>query len=164
MNNEELPALTLAPMTEEDGRAICEWRYPAPYEMFRWPAWEQMTSRELEFGDPAIRREQYLTVRNQDNGQLVGYVQLFPMEGVVRIGMGLRPDCCGLGWGAIVTKLLLQEARLRQPDAQIDLEVERWNERAIRVYKKAGFVVTDEYSRRATHGMVHVVCMVWNNG
>jgi len=150
-------------MTDEDGRAICDWRYPAPYDLFRWMPWETMVKDGREFGDPRIREEQYMAVRNTGNGQLVGYVQLFPMDCTLRIGMGLRPDCCDRGWGTALAKLVVQEAIRRQPGAEIDLEVEKWNKRAIRVYEKAGFIVTDEYDRRASHGTVSVFCMVWHN-
>ena len=158
MSVNAVPSLRLEPMTEQDGRAICHWRYPEPYHLFRWPAWEDMVKQEKEFGDPLIRDRQYLAARK--DGQLVGYVQLFPMERTVRIGMGLRPDCCDRGWGTHLTRLVIQEASRRQPSAEVDLEVEKWNRRAIRTYEKAGFVVADQYDRRAVHGIVSVYCMV----
>lgn len=158
MSVNAVPSLRLEPMTEQDGRAICDWRYPEPYHLFRWPAWEDMVKQEKEFGDPLIRDRQYLAARK--DGQLVGYVQLFPMERTVRIGMGLRPDCCDRGWGTHLTRLVIQEASRRQPSAEVDLEVEKWNRRAIRTYEKAGFVVADQYDRRAVHGIVSVYCMV----
>ncbi len=157
----EAPPLQLAPMTERDGQAICTWRYPEPYHLFKWPDWDDMVREEKEFADPELRRLQYLAVRNAADDSLVGYVQLFPMERTIRLGMGLRPDCCDRGWGAHLTRLVVQEAFRRQPEAEIDLEVEQWNRRAIRAYEKAGFVVTDQYERRASHGIVRVNCMVW---
>lgn len=164
MQSKKVPALVLEHMTEEDGRAICEWRYPEPYELFRWPPWATMQEHGREFADHEIRREQYMAVRNADNNrELVGYVQWFPMDRTLRIGMGLRPDCCDRGWGATLAALVVQEGMRREPEAEIDLEVEQWNKRAIRVYEKAGFIITDEYERRATHGVVSVFCMVWNN-
>jgi ribosomal-protein-alanine N-acetyltransferase len=159
---ERVPALRLDSMTEEDGRMICEWRYLAPYDLYRWPPWETMVTQGREFGDENIRQSQYMSVRGEQ-GQLVGYVQFFEMDRTLRLGMGLRPDCCDLGWGATLTRMAVQEARRRQPGAEVDLEVEQWNKRAIRVYEKAGFVITDEYERRASHGSVSVFCMVWHN-
>ncbi|RED53180.1 GNAT family N-acetyltransferase [Cohnella lupini] len=161
MNNDIKLAFTS--MTEQDGREICDWRYPAPYELFKWPSWESMMKDSREFADERIRREQYMAARNGHDGQLVGYVQLFPMDRTLRIGMGLRPDCCDRGWGRLLTELVVQEARRREPGMEIDLEVEKWNRRAIKVYEKAGFVVADEYERRASHGIVGVFCMVWHN-
>jgi ribosomal-protein-alanine N-acetyltransferase len=160
---ENAAGIQLVSMTEEDGRVICEWRYPPPYDRYRWPRWETMAEQGKEFADCRIRKEQYLSVRD-GAGILVGYVQLFPMERTLRLGMGLRPDYCGLGLGPILTGLAVEEARSREPEAEIDLEVEQWNRRAIRAYEKAGFVITDEYERRASHGKVSVYCMVWNNG
>lgn len=150
-------------MTEEDAKAISLWQYPAPYELYRWPLWETMVEQGLEFGDQAIRQAQYMAVHDIYTKQLVGYIQLFPMGQTIRIGMGLRPDCCDRGWGITLTALAVEEANRRQPGAEIDLEVEQWNKRAIRAYEKAGFVITDQYDRRATHGMVSIFCMVWHD-
>ena len=150
-------------MTEEDGSLICEWRYPPPYDRYRWLSWEQMKREMREFGDPAIRAAQYRSVRSGRDDELIAYVQLFPLDRAVRIGLGLRPDLCGCGHGGAVIRLAVQEA-LRckpRPDAEIDLEVETWNKRAIRAYEKAGFVPESRYDRQAEHGVVQVLCMVW---
>jgi len=163
MSERTVPPLLLEPMTEEDGRAVCLWRYPEPYHLFRWPSWDDMSRQGKEFADPATRESQYMSVRRGDDGEFVGYVQLFPLDRAIRIGMGLRPDCCDRGWGTELTKMVVREAMLRRPGAEIDLEVEKWNVRAIRTYEKAGFAVADRYDRRATHGIVSVLCMVWHN-
>jgi len=149
----------IGPMTETDAAEICAWRYPAPYDRYRWPSWEEMRSQGKEFGDPDIRRAQYASVRDA-LGRLVGYAQFFPLAGVVRLGLGLLPDCCGRGWGPELMRSLCAEAAARHPGAEIDLEVETWNKRAIRAYEKAGFAVTDTYTKRAAHGCVHICCMV----
>ncbi|RKP44103.1 GNAT family N-acetyltransferase [Cohnella endophytica] len=161
MNNEELPILTLTPMTEQDGQAICDWRYPPPYELFKWPTWAWMVENDREFADPDLRREQFLSTRIRNTGELVGYVQLFPMDRTLRIGMGLHPEYCDRGLGTILTKLVVEEAQRRRPEAEVDLEVEQWNTRAIRVYEKSGFAKTDSYTRKATHGTVSLFVMVW---
>jgi RimJ/RimL family protein N-acetyltransferase len=150
----------LRPMTEEDARRVCGWRYPEPYHVYRWPEWEEMVREGREFADPAIRAEQYVTL-TEPGGELAGYAQLFPLDRAVRIGIGLRPDLCGLGLGREAILLAAEEARRRRPDAEIDLEVETWNRRAVNAYAKAGFVVEDEYERRAEHGIVRILCMVW---
>lgn len=155
--------MQLHPMTEKDAQTVTEWRYPPPYDVYRWPAWEDMLRDGSEFADPEIREAQYLTVRDSRDRSLVGYVQLFPLDRAVRIGIGLRPDLCDQGLGTPIIKLAIEEAARRQPGAEIDLEVEQWNKRAIRAYEKAGFAITDEYTRRATHGPVRLYCMVWHN-
>lgn len=154
------PAFRFGRMSEEDGARICEWRYPPPYDKYRWPTWEHMKLAEREFGDPEIRERQYASVRD-GGGELIGYVQFFPMEGVVRLGLGLRPDCCDLGWGPAFVAATVAEAARRAPEAEIDLEVETWNVRAIRAYEKAGFAQTDRYDRQSAHGIVSILCMVY---
>ncbi|SFB59905.1 Acetyltransferase (GNAT) domain-containing protein [Cohnella sp. OV330] len=154
------PQFHIWPMSESDAAAVCEWRYPAPYEQFRWPSWRAMTRDGKEFGDPEIRRRQYVSVCDE-NSALVGYAQFFPLEGVVRLGMGMRPDRCGQGGGAAFARAIALEAGSRYPGTQIDLEVETWNTRAVRAYEKAGFKVADQYSRQAAHGEVDVYCMVF---
>ncbi|CAM3912176.1 GNAT family N-acetyltransferase [Cohnella lubricantis] len=155
-----LPEFRIGPMTEEDAARICDWRYPPPYDKYRWPSWERMKFEEREFGDPDIRERQYASVRD-GGGELIGYVQFFPMAGVVRLGLGLRPDCCGLGWGPAFASATAAEAARRAPGAEIDLEVESWNRRAIRAYEKAGFAATDRYDRQSAHGIVSILCMVY---
>jgi ribosomal-protein-alanine N-acetyltransferase len=160
MNN--VPIFSLDTMTEEDGQAVSEWRYPAPYDRYRWPSWEMMVKHGWEFGDVQIRQTQYVAVRNELE-HLIGFIQFFAMDRTIRIGMGLKPDCCDQGWGSTLTLIAVKEANRRQPGAEIDLEVEQWNKRAIRTYEKAGFIITDEYNRQASHGTVNVFCMVWHN-
>jgi ribosomal protein S18 acetylase RimI-like enzyme len=153
------PAFLIGPMSERDAEEICSWRYPQPYETYRWPSWETMKTGEKEFGDPRIREEQYASVRDRE-GRLIGYAQFFPLVGVVRLGVGLRPDCCDLGWGPAFIQAVAEEAARRSPGAEIDLEVETWNRRAIRAYEKAGFAATDRYDLKAAHGIVSILCMV----
>jgi ribosomal-protein-alanine N-acetyltransferase len=153
-------AFRLEPMTAEDAADVSLWRYPAPYDRYRWPPWEQLVKDGREFADPDIRAAQYLSVRGK-NGGLAGYVQLFPLDRAIRIGLGLRPDLCGIGLGGGVIGLAVEEALRRRPAAQVDLEVETWNRRAILAYKKAGFTAEDEYEKPASHGMVRILCMVW---
>lgn len=150
----------LRPMSEEDGRRICEWRYPPPYDRYRWPAWDVMEREGREFADASIRAAQYLSIYERGGG-LAAYVQLFPLDRTTRIGLGLRPDLCGNGLGKEVVRMAVDEARRRRPEAEIDLEVETWNVRAVKAYEKAGFVAEDEYGKRAAHGIVRVLCMVW---
>lgn len=153
------PVFRIGPMSEEDAEEICSWRYPAPYENYRWPAWETMKAEEREFGDPRIREAQYAAARDPA-GRLIGYAQFFPLVGVIRLGVGLHPDCCDLGWGPAFIRAVAEEAARRAPRAEIDLEVETWNKRAIRAYEKAGFAASDRYDRKTAHGVVSILCMV----
>lgn len=157
----EVPQFRLVPLTEEHGKSICSWTYPPPYDLYNWRAWEAMQETQEEFTDPNIREQQYRAVLDQD-GLLWGFAQLFPMVGVTRIGLGMQPELCGLGYGAAFVQAIAAEAKQKAPAHEIDLEVLTWNERARRVYEKAGFAVTDTYERMTPAGMAEFHCMVWN--
>jgi RimJ/RimL family protein N-acetyltransferase len=151
------------PMTEADGRQISEWAYPAPYEIYSGSGWEQMAERQEDYADPMVRSQQFSSVRN-GNGELCGFAQFFPIVGVTRLGLGLRPDLCGQGIGTTFVQAIAREAKRRSPANEVDLEVLVWNERAIRTYEKAGFQRTDTYNRMTPTGMDTFHCMVYRGG
>lgn len=156
-----LNAFYFKPMTEADAREVCSWRYPPPYDRYDWPDWSEMAAGGREFADESIRRTQYGSFCSRE-GELCGYVQWFPLDRAVRLGLGLRPDLCGAGLGDELLRQAVREAGSRYPGAEeIDLEVETWNARAIRAYEKAGFRITDEYDKETASGAVPVYCMVW---
>ncbi|MFC4098785.1 GNAT family N-acetyltransferase [Paenibacillus xanthanilyticus] len=152
----------VTPLTEELAAALCEWRYEPPYTFYQWLSWADMQAQEREFGDPTIRRGQYAAVLDADD-TFIGFAQFFPLAGVTRLGLGLRPDLCGRGVGLGFVQAIVQEAIRRAPDNEIDLEVHTWNERAIAVYERAGFVVSDRYELPLASGVQSILCMVYYN-
>lgn len=156
-------AWRFVPMEEEHGRQICLWRYPEPYAIFNWSPWEELEARSEEFGDPAIRREQFEAVLDR-NGQLCGFAQFFPLVGWTRLGLGLRPDLCGQGLGASFTGAIVRRAKERSREGGIDLEVMTSNIRAQRAYLKAGFAIRDTYVRNTPTGAAEFHCMVYEGG
>jgi ribosomal-protein-alanine N-acetyltransferase len=119
-----------------------------------------MLINEYEFADPIVRLEQYAAVVDGQD-QLCGYAQFFPIVGVTRLGLGLRPDLVGQGHGTELITLLVHAARQRHPQHIIDLEVLTWNIRAQRTYRKAGFLLTDTYIRMTPNGFAMFYCMVY---
>lgn len=154
-------AFDVIPMEETHAAEICRWEYEAPYNIYGWLPWEQMKQLEIEFGDPEIRRQQYVAVIDKQ-GELAGFAQYFPLSGVTRLGIGMKPEFCGHGRGVDFVGAIVQEALHRTPDNEIDLEVLTWNNRAIRAYQKAGFTITDLYERRTPGGMEPFYCMVYH--
>jgi len=152
--------LSIVPLSIEHCMEICTWKYPVPYDIYNWPAWEKMLADRDEFADETLRNEQYRAVVDAD-GELVGFAQFFPLTGVTRLGLGMRPDLCGQGLGVDFVRAIATEAKAKAPSNEIDLEVLIWNIRAYRVYEKAGFVLTDTYERMTPSGMETFHCMVW---
>lgn len=155
----EEPRFRIVPMNIRHCQDICTWTYEPPYDIYQWSSWAQMEEDGDEFGDRQIRETQYVSVLDGE-GTLIGYAQLFPLQGVTRLGLGLRPELCGRGLGPAFVRCIVEEARSRRPDDEIDLEVLVWNHRARRAYAKAGFVVTDRYERPTPKGPMEFLCMV----
>ena len=151
----------VVPMEISHAEDICQWDYSPPYNIYGWMPWEQMQALGIEFGDPQLRKQQYVSVVNAQ-GTLCGFAQLFPMEGVVRLGIGMRPDLCGQGMGKSFVEAIVQSALTRYPEREIDLEVLTWNQRAIRTYRNCGFTITDTYERRTPTGDRPFYCMVYD--
>jgi ribosomal-protein-alanine N-acetyltransferase len=147
-------------LTEDYCQQICEWRYPAPFNIYNWPAWEQMMTHEMQFADQAIRESQFAAVI-RSNDELIGYAQFFPIVHVTRLGLGLRPDLCSQGLGVHFVQSVIHEAIRRTPHCEIDLEVHTWNVRAQKTYEKVGFIVADEYELTTVNGVERFYCMVY---
>ncbi|WP_424769084.1 GNAT family N-acetyltransferase [Paenibacillus sp. sgz302251] len=152
--------MTIHPLEIRHALEICDWSYEAPFDIYNWPTWEDMQKDGIEFGDSVLREAQYAAVLN-DEQMLIGFAQFFPIAGVTRLGLGMRPELCGQGLGPEFIRLIAEEARKRTPEHEIDLEVVTWNRRAIRAYEQAGFRVSDTYSRRTVTGYAECHCMVY---
>ncbi|WP_338556491.1 GNAT family N-acetyltransferase [Paenibacillus sp. KS-LC4] len=148
-------------MDASHARQLCDWQYEPPYGIYQWPAWDAMEKAEMEFADPELRQKQYAAILD-DQGELVGFAQFFPLgDDVLRLGLGRHPQLCSRGSGTAFVELLIEEARRRAPHSELDLEVLTWNARAIRVYEKAGFRITDTYIRPTPQGAAEFHCMVY---
>lgn len=150
----------IVPLTVDHCRELCSWRYEPPYNLYAWRTWTEMEKEQLEFGDPHIRDAQYAAVLDAEDG-LAGFAQFFPLVGVTRIGLGMRPELCGLGLGTDIVTAIVEEAKKRAPGQEIDLEVPVWNIRAHKVYERAGFIKTDRYELQTKNGTAEFYCMVY---
>ncbi|QHT58750.1 GNAT family N-acetyltransferase [Paenibacillus lycopersici] len=148
------------PLSETLAEQLSAWRYEPPFDFYNWTTWQVMLELGIEFGDPDIRNRQYAAVTDAD-GQFIGFAQFFPLLGLTRIGLGLRPDLCDRGLGVPFVQAIVAEAVRRAPADEIDLEVHTWNVRAIRTYQRAGFAITDTYAKKTPAGLVDVYCMCY---
>jgi RimJ/RimL family protein N-acetyltransferase len=70
---------------------------------------------------------------------------LFPViysENMIDIGLGLQPEWTGRGMGYLFFSFILHHVQLGFPNMPLRLTVASFNKRAIRLYKKAGFIET----------------------
>ena len=135
-------------MSQRQARAVAAWRYDPPYDFYDMVADPEDLAELL---DPAQREGRYFAVLD-DPGDLVGF-SMFKHEGdTVEVGLGLRPDLTGRGLGLSFLLAGLEFARGRYAPARFRLAVAAFNQRAIRVYERAGFRRGESYMHRTNGG------------
>ena len=110
------------------------WRYPPPYDFYDGDV------------DPVLNPERYFGAWDEQ-GELVGFYYFEPKPPDLDYGLGLRPDLVGHGRGLEFFLAGLAFARERYRPRRIFLHVTEFNERARRVYERAGFVVVSRHVR-----------------
>lgn len=141
--------IEITPLTQEDAEAIARWRYDPPYDFYDADA-DHRDPAELV--DARRRGDKYFGAHDE-NGRLIGYFGLVALDRIVGVGIGLRPDLTGRGLGQAFLEAGLEFARERFSPRLFRLSVAAFNERAIAVYERAGFVATRTYDRE-TNGAV----------
>ena len=126
--------LTIEPATEETHRELASWRYPPPYDFYDGDV------------DPVLNPQRYFGAFDED-GELVGFYYFEPKPRDLDYGLGLRPDLTGKGLGLEFFLTGLEFARERYEPRRVYLHVAEFNERARRVYERAGFVVVSRHVR-----------------
>jgi [ribosomal protein S18]-alanine N-acetyltransferase len=121
--------LEISAATDEGFRERAEWRYEAPFDLYD------------EDGRPVNNPERFFEARDE-SGALVGFYYFERSGRTVKFGLGLRPDLTGQGLGLEFVEAGVEFARERFRPRRIVLEVFTFNERAVKVYERAGFEIT----------------------
>jgi ribosomal-protein-alanine N-acetyltransferase len=123
------------------------WRYPPPYDFYN------------DDGEPVKNPERFLAVRDHD-GSLIGFYYFEHDGDALFYGLGLRPDLTGRGLGESFVRVGLDHVRARYGPRRVVLDVAAFNHRAIRVYRRVGFVETGRHAETFDrHGEVEFVDM-----
>jgi RimJ/RimL family protein N-acetyltransferase len=133
----------IEPLTDAHAAAIGEWRYEFPYEWYDTSA----DPRRVElFAHPAQREGLRAVIG--DDGHLVGFFNFVRDGDEIRIGLGMRPDLTGRGLAQPFIEAGLDYARDEWEPKRFRLWVAKWNERALRAYRRAGFREVGEHEGR----------------
>lgn len=140
---------TICPMTKTHAWEISSWRYDGIYSFYNRPS----VNRPASDADFTIDDS---FVLYDSNGTLVGYfhfgsdAQIPTLENYdytcdyLDIGLGLRPELCGHGYGTQFTAYGIEFAKEHYGSKKFRLSVAAFNERAQKVYEKIGFKKTCE--------------------
>ncbi|MDA1665449.1 GNAT family protein [Bacillus cereus] len=127
---------TYTVMKQEEAEEIAyNWHYEGKYSFYDIEADEEDLA---EFLHGESRGNHTFSVKQ--NGILIGFFTVCKMnDGTVDIGLGMRPDITGNGFGLQFVNAGLAFSKEKYGCNYITLSVATFNERAIKVYKRAGF-------------------------
>jgi RimJ/RimL family protein N-acetyltransferase len=126
--------LSVEPASEDVHRELASWRYPPPYDFYDGDV------------DPVLNPERFFGAFD-DEGTLVGFYYFEEKPPDLDFGLGLRPDLVGRGLGLEFFRRGLELARERYRPRRVYLHVAEFNERARKVYERAGFAVVSRHVR-----------------
>jgi RimJ/RimL family protein N-acetyltransferase len=127
--------LTIRPASQETFAEMATWRYEPPYDFYDGDA------------DPVLNPERFYEALDEDES-LMGNYYFEEKGGALEIGLGLRPDLTGRGLGLEFLLAGIEFGRRRFGLSRVILNVAAFNERAIKVYERAGFRETGRHTQR----------------
>jgi RimJ/RimL family protein N-acetyltransferase len=110
------------------------WAYDPPYDFY-------------DGRHESVRNPERFFAALDETGALSGHYYYEFSDGVLTYGLGLRPELTGRGLGLEFVRAGLEFGRDRFRPERIVLAVAAFNQRAIRVYERAGFVETGRHVR-----------------
>ncbi|WP_404450953.1 GNAT family N-acetyltransferase [Virgibacillus necropolis] len=149
-------AYKFAKMNQQEAENIAyNWHYAGEYAFYDIQADEEDFN---EFIDPEQRGDKIFVVMEED--EIVGFFsfnQTSPTT--IDIGLGMRPNLTGNGNGLAFLEAGLAFARSEFNPEIFTLSVATFNQRAINVYKNAGFVEIEIFMQKTNGGNYEFVKM-----
>ncbi len=150
----------IRPMSYPYAHEMACWSYPAEYAIYSFQKNDE-TVNELMNG------EYYACVDMER--RLAGYfcfgksAQIPTMEsdvygtGMLDIGLGLKPELCGKGQGLAFMRSGMEYAIRNLGATDFRLTVACFNKRAINIYMKLGFKISDEVTHKKSHARFYLM-------
>lgn len=130
------------------------WKYEGIYKFY------DMTEDPEDYAeitDSVLRGDRYWSVL--DGEKLIGFFCLEPDDETVELGLGLKPEYTGKGFGKEFVDLIVDFIRKNYHFKEIMLSVVSFNNRAIRCYEKCGFRKTCVIPQKANGSLYEFVIM-----
>ncbi|MDR1329163.1 MAG: GNAT family N-acetyltransferase [Oscillospiraceae bacterium] len=157
----DLSSISFAAMTPEYAGQILQWKYGGEYSIY--DRHESIAGNGMD--DLACVAS---------GGALVGWIHFgeparIPTveenvydDGFLDVGFGLRPELCGKGLGLTFVRAALEYAQKEFGAKRFRLSVAAFNERARKVYARAGFVVEREITNSYFNNKYYLMKSVGN--
>ncbi|HEX6543353.1 MAG TPA: GNAT family protein [Ktedonobacterales bacterium] len=145
------------PLRWSDARAISRWHYDGIYAFYDQDLAPMLTLVLFRGVMRMLGLEGFVVL--DDSGRRIGIFTFIQRGNSVEIGLAMRPDLTGRGLGLDFVKLGMDFARARYAPTRFDLDVATFNERARRVYERAGFRPLETFKRRTRQGQMEFLAM-----
>lgn len=141
-------------MTKDFAVETLHWKYEKPYDLYN----NELNSEAID----ELLGNAYFAIVDQDN-ELIGYfctgisaqvpagnkISAYTEE-QIDIGIGLKPNLTGKGFGTTFFSFILHDIQGTHPNTNLRLTVATFNKRAIRLYEKFGFVKQKKFESEVT--------------
>lgn len=132
-----------------------QWKYDGIYSFYDMTAdledYEEFTDESLR-----NRNDHYQAIVDD---KLAGFFCVIPEDSVLEIGLGLRPDFCGKGFGKDFVKQILCFIQTKYQYDKLVMNVAVFNQRAIKVYRSCGFQDVKVIKQRSNDGIYEFLVM-----
>ena len=133
--------LLVVPMQREHASEIIDWHYGGAYSFYDLRHYPEDIEEILD----ADRHGVSLFSVLDPEGNLIGYLNLLDEGENLEIGIELRPDLVGRGLGSGLLHVGMDFATRKFIFKRFMIRVWKLNQRAIKVYEKAGFRIETEF-------------------
>lgn len=149
---------TFRSMNEIYAKEIVNWHYE---DMYGFYDMEQDIEDMEEFLTPQSWVSKYYAVTNDD--ELIGYFCFEQEDEIIHIGLGLKPDLTGKGYGKKFIEAGLEFSQEKYNISVFRLSVATFNKRAIKLYKSLGFESDGLYISKTNGGQYEFLRMIKKN-
>jgi ribosomal-protein-alanine N-acetyltransferase len=140
-----------------DAHAIRRWHYDDAYAFYDPDMGTLLPLVVLRLPLRAFGVEAFVVTDVTD--ERIGLFDFIVRGRAVEIGLAMRPDLTGKGLGLAFVEAGMAFARARYSPRRFTLDVALFNERARRVYERAGFKPVDTFTRHTRNGPVDFLAM-----
>ncbi|MCJ7842047.1 GNAT family N-acetyltransferase [Lederbergia sp. NSJ-179] len=135
-------------MNEFCAREIMQWKYMPPYDFYNMDGEDEDLQELLHYSCVFQDDELIGFFCTGEFAQIhIGHeVGVYPeMEGLIDIGIGLKPEWTGKGFGQEFFSFIIQHLQKDQNPKALRLSVAQFNKRAVKLYSRLGFMTQTSF-------------------